>query len=64
MSRIRSWLGNMTFRFQMKRDESRSTKTPIPQEPAQQTTDPLSRSILEIMNKSTDKPPTNKPPKL
>lgn len=62
MSRIRSWLGNMTFRFQMKRDESRATKNPLPQDSPQNTPDPLSRSILDIMNKRTDEPPSKPKP--
>lgn len=57
MSRIRSWLGNMTFRFQMKRDEGRASKNTPQQDPPQNTSepsDPLTQRVLDIMK--TDKP--------
>ena len=62
MSRLRSWVGSMTVWFQMKREADRANKNAGSSlDEAQPITDRLSRSVLDIMNKPSNKP-TEKPP--
>ncbi|MCS5710793.1 hypothetical protein [Candidatus Berkiella aquae] len=61
MSRISSWVGNVTFWFQTKRNQQKDMSKQNNSDD-QPTTDPLTRSILEIMNKPKDPQPKAPPP--